>query len=62
MKFLNYKCFKYWIYVLKQEYLNEFKIDEEEIKEFNKQTWVLQESSNKESIKLKSLTFNNEIL
>jgi hypothetical protein len=46
----------------KQEHLNEFKIDEEEIKAFNKQTLVLQESLNKESIKINSLIFNNEIL
>ena len=46
----------------KKEYLNEFKIDDEEIKAFNKQTLVLQESLNKESIKINSLVFNNEIL
>ena len=46
----------------KQEYLNQFKIDEEETKAFNKQSEVLQESLNKESIKLNSFIFNNEIL
>ena len=46
----------------KQEYLNQFKIDEEETKALNKQSEVLQESLNKESIKLNSFIFNNEIL
>jgi hypothetical protein len=46
----------------KQEYLNQFKIYDEEIKAFNKQSELLQESLNKESIKLNNLLFNNEIL
>jgi len=46
----------------KQKYLQKFKIDEEEIKTFNKQSEVLQESLNKESFKLNSLIFNNELI
>ncbi len=46
----------------KQEYLNQFKIDDEELKSFNKQSEVLQDSLNKKSIKLNIMIFNYEKL
>jgi len=44
----------------KQEYLNQFKIGELEIKKFNRQSKELQKSLNKEHVKLNSLIFNDE--